>query len=85
MGLGNGEIEHDIDVVALEKFLHASRLDRVALGLPACGLRAEIGAGGEDDVPETRPVLKIDVGNIAAAYKPDAHGRAYGHHRSPFA
>ena len=85
VGLGDGEIEHDIDVVALQKVLHASRVDRIALGLPVCGVRAEIGAGGEDDVPETQPVLEIDVGNIAAADKADAHGCPSRHHRSPCA
>src|SRR5271166_6202722 len=44
VGLEDGEIEHDIDVIALQKVPHASRVDGVALGLPVCGVRAEIGA-----------------------------------------
>ena len=39
VGFGDGEIEHDVDVVAPEQLLNASRLDRKALGLPLCGLR----------------------------------------------
>ena len=85
VGLRNGEIQHDIDVVALEKVVHASRWDRVARGLPACRLGAEIGAGGEDDVAKARRVQEIDVGNIAAADNTDAHGPPRRHHRSPFA
>ncbi len=85
VGLRNGEIQHDIDVVALQDVRHASRVDRVASGLPLRGVRIEIGAGGKNDVSKARCVLEIDVRDVAAADKTDAHGRPHGHHRSPFA
>ena len=58
MGVGNGEVEDDVDVVAPEQFVDASRLDRVTLGLPRSGLRIEVRAGGDDDVAEARRVRR---------------------------
>lgn len=85
VGLRNGEIQDNIDVVALQDVRHGSRVDHVAFGLPLRGVRIEIGAGGKDDVSKARCVLEIDVRNVAAPDKTYAHGRPHGHHCPNFA
>ena len=78
MRFGNGEIEHDVDVVAPEQRVHRPRLYRKTPRLALGGRRVDVGAGGESDVAKQRGVVEIDAGDVAAADEADlqAHDRA---------
>jgi hypothetical protein len=81
--LGDGQIQHDIDVVARQQILYTSRIDCVAVGLVLCSGRVEIAGGGNEDIPKARCVFEIDVRNVATPNEADAHGRPHGCHRCP--
>ena len=68
--LGNGQVEDDVDIVALQKIGDADGNDAMTVGLTLGGLGVDVGAGDDVNVAKELRVDEVDFGDVAAADDP---------------